>query len=114
MTATKPLPSHGTTTPSRGRPLLEHRPKYDRAVASDGMTLDSRRGPVDLAAVERVLCGHPTPLTYADSVHLNTLLTGSLDEAERVAYALGIEQDTVLRRAERAKQRRQAEMGTAA
>lgn len=43
---------------------------YDPAVASDGLTLDTPRGPVDLVAVQRALDGHPVKLTEAEFTYL--------------------------------------------
>lgn len=43
---------------------------YDPAVASDGLTLDTARGPVDLVAVQRALDGHPVELTEAEFTYL--------------------------------------------
>ena len=48
---------------------------YDPAIESDGLTLDTPLGPVDLVAVQRVLDGHPiAELTRAEMDYLAHLL----------------------------------------
>ena len=48
---------------------------YDPAIESDGLTLDTPLGPVDLVAVRRVLDGHPIEsLTRAEMDYLAHLL----------------------------------------
>lgn len=39
---------------------------YDPAIASDGLTMDTPLGPVDLVAVERAARGHTVALTEAE------------------------------------------------
>lgn len=73
----------------------------DRSVPSDGLTLDTPRGPVDLVAIERVWDGVPTDLTRAESIHLTGLLDGSRDQARRIAHALGCDMWSVLKRVDR-------------
>lgn len=43
---------------------------YDPSITSDGLTLDTARGPVDLVAVQRALDGHPVELTEAEWTYL--------------------------------------------
>lgn len=59
---------------STARNPTEREHAYDPAVPSDGLTLDTPRGPVDLVAVARALLGIPTPLTQADTAHIVSLL----------------------------------------
>jgi hypothetical protein len=48
---------------------------YDPSIASDGLTLDTLLGPVDLVAVQRVLDGHPIEsLTKAEWAYLAKVL----------------------------------------
>lgn len=71
---------------------------YDPTVPSDGATLDTGRGPVDLVAVMRALTGEPVPLTRADAAYAVTLLPASHGTAVEVAAAgLGITPDAVQR-----------------
>lgn len=71
---------------------------YDPAVPSDGATLDTQRGPVDLVAVMRALTGEPVPLTRADAAYAVTLLPASHGTAVQLAGAgLGITPDAVQR-----------------
>jgi hypothetical protein len=47
---------------------------YDPAIASDGLTLDTPAGPVDLITIERALAGRLTdPLTGAEYAYLHAL-----------------------------------------
>ena len=39
---------------------------FDPQVASDGLTVDTPQGPVDLVAVARKLAGRPVELTWAE------------------------------------------------
>ena len=57
------------TRPATGRPLSKpaaRTVRYNRAVASDGLTLDTALGPVDLVAVLRRLRGFEVELTEAE------------------------------------------------
>jgi hypothetical protein len=64
---------------------------YDPAVTSDGLTLDTPNGPVDLVAVERVRFGEVTPVTLADIRYIvGQLPDGQLEHVEPVAAGLGI------------------------
>lgn len=74
---------------------------YDPAIASDGLSVDSSLGPVDLVAVERVLAGRPAPLTLADLVYLYTHRTPARERFETVAAALGVRPSSVKRAVER-------------
>lgn len=42
---------------------------YDPAVTSDGLTIDTPAGPVDLVAIDRARHGLPVALTPADRAH---------------------------------------------
>jgi hypothetical protein len=84
------------------------RPSFDRAVRSDGMTLDTGRGPVDLVAVERVESGHHARLNRVEHGYLFGRLTGDYAQAAWVAEALGVEMRSVLRGAFRGRQRAEA------
>lgn len=71
---------------------------YDPAVPSDGLTLDTDRGPVDLVAVLRALSGQPVPLTVADARYAVSLLPVSHGTPiERAARGLGIQPAAVQR-----------------
>lgn len=88
-----PQPRHD---PKRGH--VRNTGAYNPAVPSDGLTLDTDRGPVDLVAVHRALTGIPTQLTVADARYAITLLTTShgtpIDNAAR---GLGIQPAAVQR-----------------
>jgi hypothetical protein len=71
---------------------------YDPAVPSDGLTLDTSAGPVDLVAVERALLGQLTPLTSADVTHaLDRVPTGEQRHTAPAAAGLGVSIDAVKR-----------------
>lgn len=70
---------------------------------SDGMTVDTPAGPVDLVAVERVQRYWPVHLYRPDSQYLTTLLTGCFEQAEQVAVGLGCTRESVLARVYRAR-----------
>jgi hypothetical protein len=60
---------------------------YDPAVLSDGLTVDTALGPVDLVAVDRVLRGHSGSLTEAERAWIvNRQANGA---RRRAAEALG-------------------------
>ncbi len=42
----------------------------DPAIASDGMTIDTPRGPVDLVAIARARAGRPVDLSEAETAYL--------------------------------------------
>jgi hypothetical protein len=63
-----PTITAGTHTNIRG---------YDPAVPSDGLTLDTDRGPVDLVAVWHVMNGVPVRLTDADEAYVVGLIAAS-------------------------------------
>jgi hypothetical protein len=44
--------------------------RFDPSVASDGMTIDTALGPVDLIAIERARAGRPVTLTPAEAAYL--------------------------------------------
>ena len=70
---------------------------YDPAIESDGLTLDTPLGPVDLVAVQRVLDGHPIDaLTEAEMTYLAT----TLGYAPRLRNGYEPEHDTRRRVAE--------------
>lgn len=71
---------------------------YDPTVPSDGATLDTDRGPVDLVAVLRALSGQPVPLTVADARYAVSLLPVSHGTPiEKAARGLGIQPAAVQR-----------------
>jgi hypothetical protein len=71
---------------------------YDPAVPSDGATLDTPYGPVDLVAVTRALTGQAVPLTRADAAYAISLLPASCGTAVEVAaVGLGVSPDAVQR-----------------
>lgn len=81
-------------------------PAYDRTVPSDGLTIDTDRGPVDTVALDRVRRGFRTTITRAESAVINAEITYN-DEAERLlADGLGISQDSVRKRVARVRQQR--------
>lgn len=67
---------------------------YDPDQASEGLTIDTPLGPVDLVAVARVRRGLPTPLTLADHAYLLRVMGGP-DDYRAAAVALGITADGV-------------------
>jgi hypothetical protein len=70
---------------------------YDPSIESDGLTLDTPLGPVDLVAVRRVLDGHPIDaLTEAEM----TYLAETLGYAPRQRNGYEPEHDTRRRAAE--------------
>jgi hypothetical protein len=70
---------------------------YDPAIESDGLTLDTPLGPVDLVAVQRVLDGHQVEtLTEAEM----TYLADTLGHAPRLRNGYETEHDTRRRVAE--------------
>lgn len=77
---------------------------YDRSVGSQGQTIDSGAGPVDLVAVDRIRHGHAVPLTKADRLHLNTVMETGTGETELICEALGIQLKSLLRRGMRQRQ----------
>ncbi|SRR5579884_3214819 len=78
---------------------------YDPDVASDGLTVDTPSGPVDLVAVERVQEGRLTPVTLADVRYaVAQLPDGLANRVEPLAAGLGITRDGVERAYERHKQ----------
>lgn len=84
------------TNPKRGR--ARNAGAYDPAVPSDGLTLDTGRGPVDLVAVWRALAGRPVPLTVADARYAVSLLPVSYGvPVEKAARGLGIAPEAVQR-----------------
>lgn len=61
---------------------------YDPAVESDGLTLDTDRGPVDLVAIRDAAAGRPVALTPAERYYLVTR-TRRAAELRAVAATLG-------------------------
>lgn len=74
---------------------------YNHAIASDGLTLDTDRGPVDLVAVDRIRHGHAARLTKADRLHLNRVMETGAGETELICEAMGIQLKSLLRRGTR-------------
>lgn len=69
---------------------------YDPAVTSDGLTLDTPTGPVDLVAVARASVGRRTATTAADREYLLDLLArGVVTGRALVAAGLGMSGRTV-------------------
>ena len=81
---------------------------FDAAVPSDGMTIDTPRGPVDLVALDRVQSWWPTRLTMAEKGQLDLLLTGCWEQAAQIAVGLGCTRESVLARVYRARGPRSA------
>lgn len=81
--------------------------RYYRAdVASDGLTVDTFRGPVDMVVIERALCGLPVRPNAAETTHLGSLVPlNDHSVAQRIADATGVTVEAVLRRAMRARAR---------
>lgn len=71
---------------------------HDPDQPSDGLTVDTPLGPVDLIAVDRARRGWPTPLTIADRAYLlATLPAYNRPAAELAARGMGVQPDAVLR-----------------
>lgn len=88
--------------------VFTHLPDGDQAdpdesdpVASDGLTLDTDLGPVDLVAIERARTGWPVALTAAEVAYLFAELPATLPAARPVAVALDLSPYTVRDRARR-------------
>lgn len=76
----------------------------DRAIPSDGLTVDTQHGPADLVAVQRLLAGQPVPATLADTTLAYRLAKGGTITAARpLAAALGVNESTARRGIDRAK-----------
>lgn len=80
-------------------------PIFDRTVSSDGLTIDTDRGPVDTVALDRVRRGMRTAITRAESVVLNAEITYDLEAELLLAEGLGISHDSVRKRVDRARKR---------
>ncbi|HTJ39485.1 MAG TPA: hypothetical protein VL738_40170 [Dactylosporangium sp.] len=101
-------PGHGS--PARSVQLSG---VYDPDQPSDGLTLDTPAGPVDLIAVDRARRGWPTPLTIADRAYLLASLPAyNRPAAELAARGMCVQPDAVLRAMTRRNAR--ARMGAAA
>jgi hypothetical protein len=73
---------------------------YDPAIASDGLTLDTPAGPVDLIAIERVLAGRPgDPLTEAEYAYLAALGKPRRTATRQAAAPVRPDQSTTARKA---------------
>jgi hypothetical protein len=59
-----------TTRPPRPSTRTARGNLYNPAIPSDGLTLDTDLGPVDLVAVARAKAGHRVELTEAELTHL--------------------------------------------
>lgn len=78
---------------TRRKPLA-----YDPTVLSEGFTIDTPRGPVDLVAVGRVRAGVRTNLTPAERAYLvNTLPAYNRGAVELAALGMGVQLSAVLR-----------------
>lgn len=63
--------SAGTSTSTRARRAASPGTEpIDTSVDSDGMTIDTERGPVDLVAIEQARAGRPVQLTAAETAYL--------------------------------------------
>ena len=51
---------------------------FDSSIESDGLTVDTRHGPVDLVAVERALAGERLYLTRAEHKYVAALVRAHL------------------------------------
>lgn len=92
-----------TTQPHTHLPAARRRPK-DVAIPSDGLTIDTDRGPADLVVAWRLLAGQPTPATLADTLTAYQLAKGGTITAARpLARALGVDESTARRGIDRAK-----------
>jgi hypothetical protein len=77
---------------------------YQPEIESDGLTVDTPSGPVDLVAVERVQEGRLTPVTLADVRYaVGQLPDGTERHVLPLASGLGITNDAVKRAYERHK-----------
>lgn len=50
----------------------------DPQIPSDGLTLDTEHGPVDLVAIQRALAGRPVQLTRAEHRYIAALIRNHL------------------------------------
>lgn len=82
--------------------------KFNPRVPSDGLTIDTDRGPVDLVALDRVRHGMRTRITRAESAVINDEITYDLDAELLLAEGLGITHLSVRQRVARARKRRTA------
>lgn len=80
--------------------------RFDPAIESAGLTVDTPAGPVDLVAVERARVGYPVSLTRADRKFLFAELRPVLEDMIPAAAALGVDPFSV----QRAVIRRRAEI----
>lgn len=78
---------------------------YNPSQPSDGLTIDTPLGPVDLVAVGHVLAGRRVPLTPADRAYVLEQVPTDYPSLTAAAAALGITRDSVERAATRARAR---------
>lgn len=82
----------------------------DPSLESDGLTIDTQSGPVDLVVVHRVWNGQYTePVRPAERAYIYDALMSSPDRLRLypvVAMGLGVKQDAVERNIERLKVRK--------
>lgn len=91
-------------TARTGHLPADHRRPADIAIASDGLTVDTDRGPADLVVAQRLLNGHATPATLADTLLAYRLAAGGTITAARpLARALGVDESTARRGIDRAR-----------
>ena len=84
-------------------PAPKRRPA-DRAIPSDGLTIDTDRGPADLVVAHRILQGQPVEATLADTLAAYQLAAGgSVTAARPIARALGVDEKTARRGIDRAR-----------
>jgi hypothetical protein len=96
---------------SQPRYARHFRDGYRPEIPSDGLTIDTPVGPVDLVAIERILTGCLTPVTNADISYVTALLPSGRNEyILPVAAGLGITPDAVQRAHERRKAESRSEL----
>lgn len=88
-------------TPDTGRALASG--VYDPAVESDGLTIDTPTGPVDLIAIDRALAGRRVALTPAERDYAVSIAR-TVAELRAVSVALGMHPETIERGIYRARQ----------
>jgi hypothetical protein len=79
---------------------------YNRSIASDGLTVDTDRGPVDTVAVDRARRGIRTAITRAESAVINAEITYELEAELLLAEGLGVAHHAVRQRIARARRQR--------
>lgn len=88
-------------TPDTGRDTLASG-VYDPDVASDGLTIDTPTGPIDLVAIDRALAGRRVALTPTER-HYAVTLARTTAALRALSVALGLHPETVERAVYRAR-----------